>query len=112
MSADSLKRLIVLGLGAVLMLLSPLISKLSGGLIPALDAQHALSLAGLLSGYLLQSGLKSALDKMSQNKALGMIAADAAKLKALLDSLKAAQALQVGQVAASSPAPGAGPSQA
>lgn len=104
MTSDSLRRLLVLALAGAALLLQPLLAKFG---LPTLDAAHALSLSGVVIGYLMQSGLKSALDKASQNKALGTLLAGGAKLEDVLKQLQAASALANGQAAGSAPSPGA-----
>lgn len=98
MTSDSLKRLIVMILGAVFLAASPILKKF--GL--AMDPEHALAFAGLVVGFLMQSGLKSALERAAASKALGTILTDASKVKAVFDQLKAAQALDAGKQAATS----------
>lgn len=110
MTQDSLKRLLVTVVAALLLAAQPLLAKVGMNV----DPTHAVAFAVIIVGFLFQSGLKSTLTTISTNKTMGAVFADFQKAKAFFDQIKAAQAKAAGQgVAVAAPPPGApgGPSQ-
>lgn len=102
MSADSLKRLIMTLLGVALNLLAPKLG---------LSVMSQSLITGLLGAFLAQSGVNAALGKLAASKAgsdLQMGLDVLSRMRAALDSAKAAQALSAGQAAGA--APGQSPS--
>lgn len=86
MNPDSLKRLIVFTLSGAALFLAPKLG------IP-LDPHQAVAFAGLAATFLIQSGLKSAAQHLSESTSAAALMKQLASAKAAFDQAKAAGAV-------------------
>ena len=100
-SPDSLKRFIVAGLGALVVLLHLLLAKYG---IPAPDDAALAVFGGIVATYLLQSGAKS----IAEANAAGKVAAAKVDSVAKADAVIAAAIVQSQEAAPTPPEPGRG----